>query len=75
MKTNIRTGYVQLRNGDWFATVDGIGEPAFVVARSLTSLAKKAQLLRDRDYEVGTVAWQQIGHWQDSYTKPHYNAI
>jgi hypothetical protein len=51
MKTNIRTGYVHLRTGDWFATVDGDCEPAFVVARSLTALAEKARRF-DTDPEI-----------------------
>lgn len=72
MKVTIRTGYVQLRNGDWFATVDGCREPAFVVARSLITLIDKARYLRNRGYDVGTTAWEQIGHWQDAYTKPHH---
>lgn len=75
MKTTIRTGYVHLRNGDWFATVDGDCEPAFIVARSLTALAQKARHLRNRGYDVGATAWRQIGTGTDAYTKPHNNAI
>jgi hypothetical protein len=75
MKTNIRTGYVHLRNGDWFATVDGDCEPAFVVARSLKALTEKARRLRNDGHEIGTTAWEQIGTGSNAYTKPHARAV
>ena len=72
-KIGIRTGYVHLRNGDLFLTLDNAGEPSFVVARDLRTLMVKAELLRKRGYEVGTTAWQQIGTGEDSYTKSYFN--
>jgi len=72
-KINIRTGYVHLRNGDLFLTLDNACEPSFVVARNLRTLLAKAELLRKRGYEVGTTAWQQIGTGDDAYTNSYYN--
>lgn len=72
-KINIRDGYVHLRNGDFFLTVDGECAPSFVVARNLCTLMAKAELLRKRGYDVGRTAWQQIGSGADSYTKSYHN--
>jgi hypothetical protein len=72
-KISIRTGYVHLRNGDLFLTLDNACEPSFVVARNLRTLMAKAELLRKRGYEVGTTAWQQIGTGDDAYTKSYCN--
>jgi hypothetical protein len=74
MQINIRDGYVHLRNGDWFLTIEEAHGPSFVVARSLGALQAKAKRLRKR-YLVNTTAWQQIGARPDAYTKPHHNYL
>ena len=74
MNINIRDGFVHLRDGDWFLTIEEAHGPCFVVARSLSALQAKAKRLRKR-YLVNTTAWQQIGTSADAYTKPHRNCV
>jgi hypothetical protein len=74
MQINIRDGFVHLRDGDWFLTLEEAHGPSFVVARSLGALQVKARRLRKR-YLVNTTAWQQIGTEANAYTKPHRNCL